>query len=46
MSIEFMLTEEGVRLLAAFCAQLVRECVPFTIRQDNNSACVTLTGGY
>jgi hypothetical protein len=46
MTIWFDLTVDGMQLLAAYVAQLVREGVTFTIQRDKISVEVKLTGGY
>jgi hypothetical protein len=44
----FSMTEEGVKLMAMFISQLVREGVTFKTQRDNNDSVymVELTGGY
>ena len=46
MTMSFINDEAGLRALAVYCAQLVKECVTFTIRQDDVSIEVELTGGF
>lgn len=42
----FHLTPEEMLLLAAYVAQLVKEDVQFTVRRDEYSVEVKLTGGF
>lgn len=45
-TITFQADEEGMKLMAVFVAQLVREGLTFTV--ENRATCflVTLTGGF
>jgi len=45
-SISFEATEDGMKLMATFIAQLVREGVVFTTENKGSTVVVTLTGGY
>jgi len=42
----FELNENGMRLLAAFLARLVKEGVEYNIHQSESQVDVNLTGGY
>ena len=42
----FEMSTTGMKLCAAYVAQLIREGVTFTIRNDKVSTEVTLTGGF
>ena len=47
MTVRFNMTEDGVRLMAAFVAQLVREGVTFQTSESPTGFWeVTLTGGF
>jgi hypothetical protein len=46
MTLTFQFTPEGMTLLAAYVAQLVREGVTFKIHQTDTTVSVELTGGY
>ena len=45
-TIEFRRTPEEAVLLAAYVSELIRQGVTFTIRQDDSSVAVELTGGF
>jgi len=45
-TIRFEATEDGVKLLAAFLAQLVREGVTYKVDDAASHFTVTLTGGH
>jgi hypothetical protein len=44
--ITFHRDEDGIKMLAIFIAQLVKEGVTYTINNAENYVEVTLTGGY
>ena len=46
MRFTFKMDNAGIRLAAVFAAQLVKEGVTFSIRQDDFSIEITLTGGF
>ena len=46
MRMTFATDQDGLRKLAIFVSQLVREGVTFTIIHGEHSADVELTGGY
>ena len=47
MTVTFPKTEDGVKLMASYVAQLVKECVGFEIDGERGDVfCVTLTGGF
>ncbi len=46
MTVSFKKNEEGIRNMAIYVAQLVKEAVGFVIRQDSVGYEVELTGGF
>lgn len=44
--ITFERTVEGTLLLAAYLAELTKQCVCYVVRQDKFSVDVALTGGF
>lgn len=44
--ITFERDENGIKLLAIFIAQLIKEGVVYTITNESNRVFVNLTGGY
>lgn len=46
MTFRFEQTVEGMNLLAAFVAQLVKEAVVFKVAQDKFEVVIELTGGF
>ncbi len=46
MSITFEMTVAGLKLLAGYVAELVRQGVTFKIVQNNTVVSVELTGGF
>ena len=46
MRLTFDRSEKDMKAMAVFVAQLIREGVTFTIRQDNVGFEIELTGGF
>jgi hypothetical protein len=46
MKVEFSTTTEGMTLLAAFIAELIRQQIVGVITQHNDRVEVSFTGGY
>jgi len=46
MRFSFDRSDEDMKAMAVFVAQLIREGVTFTVRQDNAAFEIELTGGF
>lgn len=43
---DFEFTMEQMEQMAKFVSNLIRECIPFNVKQLNDGFMITLTGGY